>query len=121
MAWDDTFNIDPEFVYDVTNGYKVLTSELPSARLHRRAIFTDVLRKFKLQWDNATEVTRNAIRTFFQDTQGGCLPLKWTPPNESSWVRVRFISDSLKWERHTGVLYKVSFVFMELFKGNVYS
>lgn len=120
MAWDDVFNINPEFTFDVTNKYGVVTSNYESARIHRRAIYPDVLRVFKLQWNNADKTTKDNIVTFFNDTQGGCLPLKWTPPNEAVQIRVKFVSDSLKWNMETGVLFKISFMFEELFKGNLY-
>ena len=120
MAWDDTFNVNPEFVFASANNYGVLQTQADSGLVQRRAVYTDVLRVFTLQWENATKAMKDAILQFFKDTLGGCLPLKWVPPNEVNWIRVKFVEDSLKWTRKTGVQYSLSFQFKELFKGNLY-
>lgn len=117
---DQVFNIAPQFVFEVTDQYGTISTKFEHGIIQRRAIFTEKNRFFSLQWNTIIIGTRDLIRTFFINAQGGNLDLKWTPPNESSQIRVKFVEDSFEWSRVTGINYNISFVFREVFRGNFF-
>ena len=117
---DQVFNINPQFTFEVTDKYGSLSTQYEGGPIQRRSIYTEVNRFFKLQWNNIKIDTRDSIKVFFENALGATLDLRWTPPNEASEIRVKFVEDEFEWSRITGIKYNVSFVFREVFRGDFF-
>lgn len=114
---DQVFNVNPQFVFRVGDGYGTLFTTFDMGPIHRRAIRIDKSRRFRLIWNNICFDDRDSIRTFHKEALGSVLDLKWTPPNEASQIRVKFVDDVLRWTRHSAKVYRLSFEFDEIYKG----
>lgn len=70
----EVFPISPEFAVVETQIYRVIQTEAEDPRTLTRAICNKVLRRWRLNWAEATEGESEILRGFVRDVRGPCLP-----------------------------------------------
>lgn len=95
-----TFNFTPQYAWDKTLEYRVLTTEFESGKEQRR-----YKGRQPREWGLAFHGKRTwiaQIEAFFAAQKGPFLAFSWVPPGESQLISVRFKEDTLK-VQHAGM------------------
>lgn len=94
--------------------FSTMVSKFENGVEQRRARRSGSIRKFNLVYRNRTQAEFQTVRDLFLEKKGALTTFSWTNPNDGVSYTVRFLEDSLMFERVAYQRYNFSFTVIQV-------
>jgi len=108
------FYWEPSYTFSETPEFNTLVSKFENGAEQRRAVRSNPIRSWKLEFKNVPKSVYESVREFYISKKGQFSSFTWTNPNDGIEYIVRFGDDKINFERNAFNVYSFIIQLLEI-------